>query len=81
MEVSTILAFGFVCLACFLMGAKVGQTVSKGEEIKLPSVNPMEAVRAHQDRKQADIEKDRIATILSNIDNYDGTSYGQKDVP
>lgn len=81
MEVSTILALGFVCLACFFMGAKVGQQASKGEEIKLPTVNPMEAVRAHQDRKQADIEKDRVATILSNIDNYDGTSYGQKDVP
>ena len=81
MEVITILAMGFVCAACFLIGARVGQTVSKGEDIKLPTVNPMEIAREHRNKKEAVMEQDRINTILQNIEAYDGTSYGQKEVP
>lgn len=76
----TILAMGFVCMACFLMGVKVGQTVTKGEDVKLPSINPVQAVREHKQRKEAEIEQDRFDTIMQNIETYDGTSLGQKDV-
>jgi hypothetical protein len=79
MEVVTILAMGFVCMACFLMGAKVGQTVSKGEKVELPS--PMKAVQEHRERKEAQMEQSRLETIMRNIESYDGTPYGQKEVP
>ena len=81
MEVVLVLAMGFVCMACFLMGAKVGQTVTKGEEIKVPSVNPMQAVREHKAKKEAEMEQNKFDTILQNIEKYDGTSKGQEDVP
>lgn len=81
MVVLTILAMGFVCLACFLMGAKLGQQVTKGEEIKVPSVNPMQAVREHKAKKEAEMEQDKFNTILQNIEKYDGTTKGQEDVP
>lgn len=68
-------------IVCFFVGAKVGQTVSKGEDITMPSVNPLKAIREHNARKEADMEQNRIETILSNIDRYDGTARGQKDVP
>lgn len=79
MEVVTILAMGFVCMACFLMGAKVGQTVAKGEKVELPS--PVKAVQEHRERKEAQMEQSRLETIMRNIENYDGTPYGQKEVP
>ena len=75
----TILAMGFVCMACFLMGAKVGQAVTKGEDIKLPSIN--QAVKEHKERKVAEVEQSRYDTILQNIEKYNGTSVGQQDVP
>ena len=75
-----LLVMGAVNLLCFVIGAKVGQTVTKGEEIKLPSVNPLEAVREHNVKKKAEIEQDRIETIMRNIETYDGTGNGQKDV-
>ena len=75
----TILAMGFVCMACFLMGAKVGQAVAKGEDIKLPSIN--QAVKEHKERKVAEVEQSRYDTILQNIEKYNGTSNGQQDVP
>lgn len=80
MEVLLILAMGLVCMACFLMGAKVGQAVAKGEEVKLP-INPLLAAKERQTKQEAEFEQSRLNTILQNIDRYDGTSDGQKDVP
>ena len=34
MEVLLLLVMGAVNIACFMVGAKVGQTVAKGEEVK-----------------------------------------------
>ena len=75
-----ILIVGTLNVVCFFIGAKVGQKVVKGEEIELPSLNPMKAYREAQDRKQAEREADRLDTIMQNIEAYDGTTAGQKDV-
>lgn len=81
MEVLLLAVMGIVNVLCFVIGAKVGMTVSKGEEIKLPSVNPVEAVRKHEAKKVAEAEQSKIDTIMANIEAYDGTPYGQKDIP
>ena len=81
MEVLLLLVMGAVNIACFMIGAKVGQKVTKGEAIELPTVNPMELVREHQEKRAAQEERDKVETILRNIESYDGTGYGQEDVP
>lgn len=81
MEVVMILAIGFVCMACFLMGAKVGQAVAKGEKVETPTLNPVKAIREHQEKKEAEFAQNKFDVLMENIDNYDGTGYGQKDVP
>lgn len=81
-ELATLLlVICFICMACFLTGAKVGQTVSKGEKIETPTVNPMKAYREHEAKRVAKEEQERIDTIMQNIEKYDGTSRGQEDVP
>lgn len=80
MELLTILAVGTLCIVCFLIGANVGQKVAKGEDIELPTLNPMKAIREHQDRKEAEREADKFNTLMYNIDHYQGDSNGQKDV-
>jgi hypothetical protein len=65
---------------CFIVGAKVGQKVAKDEPIELQIPNPMKVIRELQDKREADREQQRVNTILENIDNYDGTGNGQKDV-
>ena len=80
MEVLLLAVMAASNILCFLIGAKVGQKVVKGEEVQLPTINPMEAYREHQERKEAQREKDKIDTILRNIDNYDGTPNGQEEV-
>ena len=82
MEIILIIAVvGALNVVCFLFGAKVGQTVAKGEKIELPSVNPMEAIREHNARKAAEKEQKSIDVIMRNIERYDGTPQGQEEVP
>ena len=81
MEIILVLAVGAMCIVCFMVGAKVGQTVSKGEEIELPTINPVEIYREHEAKKEAQAEQDRIDTIMRNIESYDGTPDHQEDVP
>lgn len=76
-----MLAVGALNIVCFFIGAKVGQTVAKGEKIETPSVNPIKAIREHENRKEAERKQAREETILRNIENYNGTSQGQEDVP
>ena len=81
MEVLTLAVFAIANIFCFVIGAKVGQTVSKGEKVEMPNLNPMEAIREHRSKREAEREQDRIGVIMNNIDTYDGTSNGQRDVP
>ena len=78
-----ILLVSILNIVCFFIGAKIGLKVSKNEELKIP--NPIkatkEAVERYEETKEAIREQERLDTIAYNIDNYDGTSIGQKDIP
>lgn len=78
--VLTILVTGTICCVCFFIGAKIGQKVSKGEAVVLPSVNPIDALRERRGNKEAQMQADKYDTILRNIERYDGTAKGQEDV-
>lgn len=75
-----LLIVGTLNVVCFFVGAKVGQAVVKGEEIKAPEVNLTNPIKAYREKKKAEYEQDRIDTIMQNIESYNGTSVGQKDV-
>ena len=69
-------------IICMMFGAKVGNAVSKGEKIEAPKIpSPVTAYKAHKESKEAEAEKNRLDTILRNIERYDGTANGQEDVP
>lgn len=80
MEVLLLAVTGALNIVCFIVGAKVGQKVSKGEIVEIPTVNPLKAVKESRARKAVEQEQDKINKILRNIERYDGTSKGQEDV-
>jgi hypothetical protein len=80
MEILLVLVVGTLNVACFFIGAKVGQKVVKGEPIEIPSYNPLEVIREARDKKEADREQNKLDTIMQNLETYDGTGNGQKDV-
>lgn len=81
MEALMLAVMGLTNVACFIIGAKVGQTVIKGEKIETPTINPMQLYREKEAKREAQMEQDRIDTIMRNIESYDGTGKGQEDVP
>ena len=66
-------------MCCFLMGAKIRQKVDKGQDIKLPA--PIKTIREFNEELETKKAQERDRIIAENIDNYDGTSIGQKDIP
>ena len=87
METLTLVAVVTFCnISCFVLGSKMCQKTSKKtktskvKEVKLPSINPLKAIKEHQSKKAAEKEQSRIETIMQNIEKYDGTSRGQEDV-
>lgn len=82
MDVLLIAVVGTLNIACFFIGAKVGQTVASGKEIETPAIkSPMQLYQEHQDKKEAEQENRRIDIIMQNAERYDGTANGQEDVP
>lgn len=81
METLIILAIsGLFNILCFVIGAKVGQSVAKGETISTPNFNPLKAYQESKAQRKAEAQQDKLNKILRNIDRYDGTSRGQEDV-
>ena len=79
-----IAVVGFICALCFILGAKVGQKVVRGEEIKTPQIsalNPLKMYEEHKNKEEAKKEVEKLDVILRNIEIYDGTEKGQEDVP
>ena len=73
-------SIGLMNVLCFLIGARTGQKVVKGEEITLPSINPIEFAKSYEERRQAEIEEENYNIMLENIESYNGTGLGQRDL-
>lgn len=66
---------------CFIIGARVGQKVIKGETVEIPKFEPVKAIKEHREEKAAQAEQEKIDTIMQNIEGYNGSEFGQKEVP
>ena len=82
-SVLLVLAAGTLNIVCFFIGVKAGTK----EEIKVPEIKDLNPVKKIQEKHlkkeeatEAELERQKIETILENIDNYNGTAEGQKDV-
>lgn len=72
---------GILCIISFTVGAHVGQKVVNNEPIKLPTLNPVKVVNEIKETKEQQKELEKLKIIAENIDKYDGTGLGQKDIP
>lgn len=63
---------------CLIKGINIGQKLTRGEEVSIP--NPVTALKEYQDEIEQKDEEIKVRTMLENIDIYDGTGLGQKDI-
>lgn len=73
--------FGVFLILSFVIGARVGQKIVKGEEVKVEMPNPIKAIEKRLETKAIEKEADKLSVMMENIDNYDGTDLGQKEIP
>ena len=83
MDALAIAVMGLAMIASFITGAKVGQAVQKGKDIRveLPAASPIDTIKTHLSKKESAKEQARLDAIMQNIETYDGTSFGQRDIP
>ena len=77
----TILVVGTLNVVCFFIGAKIGQKVAKGETIEAPKLNPIDAWHEHKEKAESRRKHEKYKMILENVDIYDGSEYGQQEIP
>lgn len=77
--------FGVFILISFITGIKIGVKLRKSETIEIPNLNPIKVIKERKEEKefieQQEEEQRQIEVMLANIDAYDGTEIGQRDIP
>lgn len=72
---------GVFILVAYTLGLKNGQKISRNEDIQLPNVNPVTAISKEIEKHEEKKKQEAYEVMMSNIDNYDGTGLGQKEIP
>lgn len=82
--IALLFLFGIFIIVAYTLGLKNGQKLKNNEEIEMPEINPIKIVRNEIESFEQSFEQkkkqDIYDTIMTNIDNYDGTGLGQKDI-
>lgn len=73
--------FGLIIIASYTLGLRNGQKLAKRQEITVPNVNPVKVIKEIKETKENEKERMAYDIMMSNIDNYDGSSLGQIDIP
>ena len=79
--IALLFLFGIFIIVAYTLGLKNGQKLKNNEEIKIPEINPVKIVRNEIETFEQKKKQDAYDTMMANIDNYDGTGLGQKDIP
>lgn len=77
-----LIVFGIFIMSSFVIGVILGQKLNRNEKIE---VNPVKAIEDYKEerqyKKEIQQEQSKLDIMLENIDNYDGTGIGQKNIP
>lgn len=79
--IALLFLFGVFIILAYTIGLKNGQKLKNNEEIKIPEINPVKIVKNEIETFEQKKKQDAYDTMMANIDNYDGTGLGQKDIP
>ncbi len=78
--IALLFLFGVFIILAYTLGLKNGQKLKNNEEIKMPEINPVKIVRNEIETFEQKKKQDAYDTMMANIDAYDGTGLGQKDI-
>lgn len=79
--IASLFLFGVFIILAYTLGLKNGQKLKNNEEIKIPEVNPIKIVRNEIENFEQRKKQEAYDIMMTNLDNYDGTGIGQRDIP
>lgn len=83
--IGILITTGTLMIVSFYLGFYLGSKNSENKEIVLPNINIHKKIKEKKvkryDNKKREKELEITEINLENIDNYDGSSLGQKDFP
>ncbi len=84
-DIILVFIVGVLNLLSFYVGTK---SKNKNIETKEIQINPIKAYKTYKENKELNEEKEKFIKeqeqtriMIENIENYDGTEMGQKDIP
>ena len=82
-EIMLCALFGVFIMLSFTIGLSFGCKLRNNEKINIPNMNPVKAIRLHNEERKIKEKEDKEQKILeqnlANIEAYDGSEFGQKD--
>lgn len=79
MQSLTILLVSILNIICFVLGAKISRGVDK--TVDKPKNAEVKKLFSPRKSREQEAQEAVYATLLKNIDAYDGTSTGQSELP
>lgn len=67
-----MIGIGLMNVLCFLIGARTGQKVANNKEVELPTINPIQAVKNYEQKREEEQVQKEYRDNLEAINNYDG---------
>lgn len=78
-EVLCLCAFNVLS---FAIGARIGQKIVRQEKIELSPVKAVKnSIEEHKEMKEKEAADEYYEALMHNIDNYNGDSIGQVEIP
>lgn len=82
MTIYELLILELFNVLCLIIGVRIGQKVAKKQDIQInPITSIKKEIRETKENKKNELKQRQVETMLQNIDNYDGTGLGQRDIP
>lgn len=82
MEIALAIIICLDSIICFIIGAVIGQKVSRQEKIELNPIKAVnKAIEEHKEQKEKEAADEYYEALMHNIDNYNGDSIGQVEIP
>lgn len=76
-----IVTFAVTTFFNVFMMAIISNLIIKTSNKEVTKISPRQAIQKYNEEKEIRQEQEKARVISENIDNYNGTSLGQQDIP
>lgn len=82
MTIYEVVTLELINILCMVIGVRIGQKVAKKQDVVInPIASIKKEIKEEKETKKQELKQRQVDAMLYNIDNYDGSGLGQRDIP